>query len=101
MLKRLFHTVWLLFVALLFLVAVVLMTARIWVPSLSQYRLEIENAASQVLQKQVSIGRLEATWRGLNPVLKLKNVILADPAGEQASLDIREVWITIDAWQYL
>ena len=101
MLKRLFHTVWLLFVALLFLVAVVLMTARIWVPSLSQYRLEIENAASQVLQKQVSIGRLEASWRGLNPVLKLKNVILADPAGEQASLGIREVWITIDAWQYL
>jgi uncharacterized protein (TIGR02099 family) len=101
MLKRLFHTVWLLSVALLFLVAVVLTTARIWVPSLSQYRLEIENAASQVLQKQVSIGRLEATWRGLNPVLKLKNVILADPAGEQASLDIREVWITIDAGQYL
>lgn len=101
MLKSLFHTVWLLFVALLFLTAVVLMTARIWVPSLSQYRLEIENAASQVLQKQVSIGRLEATWRGLNPVLKLKNVVLADPAGEQASINVREVWITVDARQYL
>jgi uncharacterized protein (TIGR02099 family) len=91
----------LLFVALLFLVAAVLMTARLWVPSLSQYRLEIEGAASQVLQKQVSIGRLEATWRGLNPVLKLKKVTLADPAGEQASLDISEVWVTIDAGQYL
>ena len=101
MLKRLFHTVWLLCVALLFVTAVVLTTARIWVPSLSQYRIEIENAASQVLQKQVSIGRLEAGWRGLNPVLKLKNVVLSDPAGEQASLDIREVWVTIDARRYL
>ena len=101
MLKRFFHTLWLSFVALLFLTAAVLMTARLWVPSLSQYRLEIEDAASQVLQKQVSIGRLEASWRGLNPVLKLKKVSLADPAGEQAGLDISEVWITIDAGRYL
>jgi len=101
MLKRFFHTLWLSFVALLFLTAAVLMAARLWVPSLSQYRLEIEDAASQVLQKQVSIGRLEASWRGLNPVLKLKKVSLADPAGEQASLDISEVWVTIDAGEYL
>jgi len=101
MLKRFFHTLWLLFVALLLLTAVVLTTARLWVPSLSQYRIEIENAASQVLQKQVSIGRLEAGWRGLSLVLKLKDVVLADPAGEQASLDVREVWITVDVRQYL
>jgi uncharacterized protein (TIGR02099 family) len=101
MLKRISHTLWLLSVALLFLVAVVLTAARLWVPSLSEYRLEIESAASEVLKKDVSIGRLEATFRGLNPVLKLKNVVLADPAGIQDSLAIREVWITIDAEQYL
>ena len=101
MLKRIFHTLWLLSVALLFLVAVVLTAARLWVPALSEYRLEIERAASEVLKKDVSIGRLEATFRGLNPVLKLKHVVLADPAGIQDSLAIREVWITIDADQYL
>ena len=101
MLKGLFHRLWLLFVALLFVAAMVLMTARIWVPSLSQYRLEIENAASEILQKQVSIGRLEASWRGLNPVLKLKQVVLADPAGEQTGLEVREVRITVDARQSL
>ena len=100
MLKRIFHTLWLLSVALLLLVAVVLTAARLWVPSLSEYRLEIETAASEVLKKDVSIGRLEATFRGLNPVLKLKNVVLADPAGVQESLVIREVWITIDAEHY-
>jgi len=101
MLKGFFHTVWLLFVALLLLAAVVLMTARLAMPLLGHYRLEIEDAASQVLRKQVSIGRLEAGWRGLSPVLKLKHVVLADPAGEQGSLDIREVWLTIDAALYL
>jgi len=101
MLKRIFHTLWLLSVALLLLVAMVLTTARLWVPSLSEYRMEIETAASEVLKKDVSIGRLEATFRGLNPVLKLKDVVLADPAGVQESLVIREVWITIDAEHYV
>ncbi len=100
MLKRIFHTFWYLLVALLLLVAVVLTAARLWVPSLSEYRLEIEAAASEALKKDVSIGRLEATFRGLNPVLKLKNVEVADPTGEQGSLAIREVWITIDAESY-
>ena len=100
MLKRIFHTLWYLLVALLLLVAVLLTAARLWVPSLSEYRLEIEAAASEALKKDVSIGRLEATFRGLNPVLKLKNVEVADPTGEQGSLAIREVWITIDAQRY-
>ena len=100
MLKRIFHTLWLLSVALLFLVAVALTAARLWVPSLGEYRLEIETAASEALKKDVSIGRLEATFRGLNPVLKLKNVVLADPAGVQDSLAIREIWITIDAERF-
>jgi len=100
MLRRIFHTLWYLLVALLLLVAVLLTAARLWVPSLSEYRLEIEAAASEALKKDVSIGRLEATFRGLNPVLKLKNVELADPTGEQGSVAIREVWITIDAQRY-
>jgi uncharacterized protein (TIGR02099 family) len=101
MFKKILQTLWMTFVVLLFLAAAVLMTARLLVPYLSHYRVEIEDAASQVLQKQVSIGRLEASWRGLNPVLKLKKVTLADPTGEQASLDIGEVWLTIDAGMYL
>jgi uncharacterized protein (TIGR02099 family) len=100
MLKGIFQTLLYIFTALLFLVAVGLTAARLWMPSLSEYRLEIEAAASEALKKDVSIGRLEATFRGLNPVLKLKNVELADPADEQGSLAIREVWITIDAERY-
>lgn len=105
MFKRTLHVLWLLCVLLLFLAATVLTTARLLVPALSQYRHEIENVASEVFQKQVSIGRLEATWRGLNPVLKLKQVVLAEPGSDradaQSGLEIREIWVTIDAQQLL
>ncbi len=105
MFKRTLHALWLLCVLLLFLAAAVLTTARLLVPALSQYRHEIENAASEVFQKQVSIGRMEATWRGLNPVLKLKQVVLAEPGSDRADaqscLELREIWITIDAQQFL
>ena len=101
MLKRTFLAIWLMSVTLLFLTAVVLTAARMWVPLLNDYRVEIENAVSQVLNRQVSIGGLDATWRGLGPVLKLKNVHIDLQDADQGSLEIREVWVTIDADHYL
>ena len=101
MLKRAFHVLWMLLVVLLVLSATALTVARVWVSELSSYRMEIEQAASQALNKQVSIGRMEASWRGLNPVIKLKDVELIDPAGTDEALTIREIWVTVDAEQYL
>jgi len=101
MLKRALHTLWMLLVSLLVLGAMALTAARVWVPELSAYRLEIEQAASQALNKQVSIGRMEASWRGLNPVIRLKDVELIDPAGTDEAMTIREIRVTVDAEQYL
>jgi uncharacterized protein (TIGR02099 family) len=101
MLKHTFHAIWMLFVTLLFLTAVVLTVARIWVPSLNDYRVEIENAASQALDRQVSIGGLEVTWRGLGPVLKLKNIHIESQDADHDPLDIGEIWVTIDTDHYL
>jgi uncharacterized protein (TIGR02099 family) len=101
MLKKAFHTLWMLLVMLLVLSATALTVARVWVSELSTYRMEVEQAASQALNKQVSIGRMEASWRGLNPVIKLKDVELTDPAGTDEALTIREIWVTVDAEQYL
>jgi len=56
MLRKAFHLLWMLLVTLLVLVAMALTAARVWVPELSVYRLEIEQAASQALNKQVRIG---------------------------------------------
>jgi uncharacterized protein YhdP len=101
MLKKAFHSLWMLLVTLLVLIAMALTAARVWVPELNAYRLEIEQAASQALNKQVSIGRMEASWRGLNPVIRLKDVVLTDPAGVHETTAIREIRVTVDAEQYL
>jgi uncharacterized protein (TIGR02099 family) len=101
MVARIFYFLWMTFVAVLFLSAVILAAGRLLVPVLGDYRAEIEAHASEVLHKKVAIGRIEGTWRGLNPVLKLQDVAIADPDRPAAVLAIDEVWIGIDVKDYL
>ena len=101
MLKSTFHVLWTLLLVLLVLISALVAAARLWIPEVSAYRLEIEQAASQALNKQVSIGRLQAGWRGLNPVIKLKDVELSDPEGMHETLAVGEIWLTVDAEQSL
>ena len=101
MLKRLLHITWLLCVALLLLAAVVLTSVRLLVPELADYRLDIESAASEALGRQVSIARIEATWRDMGPVLKLKNVAIGSQEDGPQRLEIREIWVSVDVEHYL
>jgi uncharacterized protein (TIGR02099 family) len=101
MLKRLFRLLWLCLVAVLFLSAVLLTAARMWVPSLAEYRNDIVMAATAALDRPVTIRRLEATWRGLSPVLKLRDVTIGSAQESQQQLDISEVWIRVDVRHYL
>jgi uncharacterized protein (TIGR02099 family) len=102
MLKRVLHIAWLLAVSLLLLAALVLTAVRLLVPELAAYRLDIEAAASAALGRQVSIARLEATWRDMGPVLKLKGVAISTTrGGTPQQLEIREVWVSVDVEHYL
>ena len=101
MLKRLFNLAWLCLVALLLLSAVMLTAARLWVPSLSEYRNDIVASASSALNRPVNIRRMEATWRGLSPVLKLKDVTIGGAPAMPQRLDIRELWISIDVQHFI
>ncbi|MGB5427603.1 MAG: DUF3971 domain-containing protein, partial [Gammaproteobacteria bacterium] len=101
MLKSAFHALWTLLLVLLVLISALVAAARLWIPEVGAYRMEIEQAAGQALNKQVTIGRLQAGWRGLNPVIKLKNVELSDPAGTHEMMAVREIWLTVDAEQSL
>jgi uncharacterized protein (TIGR02099 family) len=100
MLKRLLNVFWLCLVAVLFLSAVMLTTARLLVPSLGEYRNDIVAAVSTALKRPVTIRRLEATWRGLSPVLKLRGVTIGS-ARDLNKLDISEIWISIDVRHFL
>jgi len=99
MLQRVLHAGWLLLVAILFLIAVAFTIARFWVPELENYRHDIELAASRALQHEVSIGGMHASWRGINPVLRLKDVVIAGDG--EYRLAIQEVRISLDSRRYL
>jgi len=101
MLKRLLHITWLIAVALLLLTAVALSAARLLVPALAAYRTDIAAAASEALGQPVSIARLEATWRDMAPVLKLKDVAIGSVADAAEPLQVREIWISVDVERYL
>jgi uncharacterized protein (TIGR02099 family) len=101
MLARTLHFFWLLGVATLFVAAVVLAAGRLWVPTLREYRAEVEALASEALQKTVTIGRMEGAWRGLSPVLKLRDISIAEPGQPAAALAIAEIRVGIDVKNYL
>ena len=101
MTARLFHALWLLLVVLLGLTAATLSAARLLVPLLGEYRLEAERLASETLHRPVSIERMEASWRGLNPVLKFKGVSVAGAGLQDGRLAIGQVWVGLDLLRYL
>jgi uncharacterized protein (TIGR02099 family) len=101
MLKRIFHaTHWLSITALL-LFAVLLTVVRLWIPSLADYRHDVEQAASEALGRAVTVERMHATWRGLHPVLKLLDVAIAAQDPAQQSFRIPEIWMRLDTAHYL
>lgn len=53
-------------------------------PNIEHYRGDIEQLASRGLGQSVSIGRIEASWDGINPDLTLLDVRIADAEGRPA-----------------
>ena len=53
-------------------------------PQIESYRPEIERLASRTLGQNISIGRIEASWAGINPDLTLLDVRVADAEGRPA-----------------
>ena len=53
-------------------------------PHIENYRGDIERFSSQALGQSISIGRIEASWEGINPDLTLLDVRVADADGRPA-----------------
>ncbi len=67
---------WLLIVGWLFFVALVLLLRFAVLPSIADYRADIERLAGKAVGQEVRIGQIAAHWRGLNPELVLDGVSL-------------------------
>ena len=65
-------------------VAMVLALRYSILPNIEQHRPAIEQLVSQGLGQTVSIGRIEASWEGINPDLTLFDVQVHDAAGRPA-----------------
>lgn len=65
-----------------FAIGLTMLAARYWLlPRANEWRQQIEGIASDALQAPVRIGRIEASWRGLNPMLALSDVAITGQSG--------------------
>ena len=65
-------------------VLLVLALRYLILPNIESYRPEIERYVSQTLGLTVVIGKIEASWQGINPDLILSDVRIADRQGQPA-----------------
>lgn len=83
-----------------FLFCVLFLTLRYAVlPDIERYKGNIEQIASQVIGRSVSVASVRASWRGLLPHLELANVVIHDQNG-QVALSLPEVSATF-SWRTL
>ncbi len=72
---------WLIVVAF-FAFGLTMLTARYWLlPRVNEWRPQIEEIAGAALNAPVRIGRIEASWYGLNPVLALNDITITGQGG--------------------
>lgn len=101
MLKRVGTLLWLSFAVGLVALALALSSARLLLPSMAGYKGELEDAASRLLGREVHIGALDAGWRGLSPVLALKQVHISGDEFAGGRLPIGKIQIALDLWRSL
>ncbi len=69
-------------------------------PNIDHYKPEVERLASHFISRPVTINALYADWSGLNPRLRLDNLVIYNQQGERA-LILPEVSATVSWWSAL
>ena len=89
-------TAWYVLAVGVVLLAVLFSTARLMLPHAEDYRAELQERLSDYIGQPASIESLDAEWRGLEPSLVLKDVILRDPGGKSPVLQLRKIRVGVD-----
>jgi uncharacterized protein (TIGR02099 family) len=87
--------------AVVVLLALGLSAARMVLPGMSGYRAQLAVLAENYLQRPVSIGSLNASWRGFSPVLALNDVVISDARLPDGKLAVQEVQVALDLFDSL
>ncbi|WNC72916.1 YhdP family protein [Thalassotalea psychrophila] len=91
-LNRLYKTL----AVLLVLMAVLLTSARIFLPHAHTFKNNLEDYINSAYQGEIEIGELSAGWHKFGPTLVVKQVILSD--SEALKVEIEEIDIGLDFW---
>ena len=69
-------------------------------PNIDHYKPEVERLASHFISRPITINAIYADWSGLNPRLRLDNLIIYNQQGERA-LILPDVTATVSWWSAL
>lgn len=88
---------------LLLLVAVYVSLGRQLLPYVDNYRADIQAQLSQRLGQAVHIAAIEGDWHGFNPVLSLRQVLIAPPGASatEQGLQIQSLALELNVWASL
>ncbi|MEO5702798.1 MAG: DUF3971 domain-containing protein, partial [Gammaproteobacteria bacterium] len=88
-------------IVVIIIAAAALGLARLLLPMAGQYRAEIAQQISASVGRPVTIGALDATWQGMNPYLRLKDVRVLDKEGAHTLLQLADASIGINIPYYV
>lgn len=96
-LRHTWLTAWYGLALLVVLAALSLSLARLVLPVVAEkYDREIEALISELLHQPVTIGSMDAEWRGLGPRLVLREVLFFEPGGRGAVLNLERAALGFD-----
>lgn len=101
MLRNTAKLVWSGLVVATIVAAFVLSLTRLLLPLLGEYRADIEGWVGGVIGQPVEIGEIDAHFRGLYPVLHLRDVTLLDSKGGERLAAFKELSVELDWWRTL
>lgn len=94
--RKLFGLLWAGTAAVVITLALLVSTARLLLPLLDDYRIQIEQVASSQVGRPVQIGEITAGWHGLEPDLRLRDVRILSADGSTTWLSMSEVRASLD-----
>ncbi|MCH8498090.1 MAG: TIGR02099 family protein [Marinobacter sp.] len=91
-LRRAVGLTWLLVMVVLVVLAIIVSIGRQYANQIDGYRAELEQLLSEQLGQPVKVGRLEAHWQGIDPILDVYQIVLEHPdSGRKAAVELEHL----------
>ena len=100
-LKHLAVWLWWLIAGCVISVALLLGVARLILPSVADYRSNVEGWLSDYHEQRVKVDSLDLRWRGFGPQLTLRGLQVADSASGSVMFGVHQAYVDTDLWNLL